>query len=246
MVWSDIFTSSTFWIVMLALAVFGYGVIRSSPLKKLPVFNNKNTFMLVALAGLLLTSGLIGSWSLGSLSQSASVAGVSVSALQVTTSFTTGAGGSIGENANVDDLIDVRMTDAQSNETSGVYEATTGILTVTRTGSLDPISCDVVASTPSYTGETASTQGNSVSYKILEETTTGDLNAYLKAGGAAATTDPKETTSLAFADGVATATLGVLLQVDEEAHDALSQYSYKDVVVDVCGKPFTFRIHRMD
>jgi len=243
MVWYDLIYSTTFWLILLGIAVLGYGIVRSTPLRKLPVFNNKRTLTIVAIAGLIFASGILGSMSFGSL---ASAADVSISDLQVTTNFAVDgvAGGSIAENSNVGDLIDARYTDAQANETSAVDEIDTGIITVTRVGSLAPTSCAVKAHYDSYASEKTPSDG--VRYSIVEQDAMGQPAIYLKSGAAATTSAPKGSTMLAFADGSATATLGVLINVDEEGHDALSTYSYRDVTVDVCGKPYVFRVWRMD
>jgi hypothetical protein len=202
--------------------------------------------MIAALIGFLVTSGgfgLFGSLGTGSLS-GATASAVYVSDMQITTTFLTDAGGTVAENQNVDDLLDIRLTDAQANETSDFYELDTGLLTVTRTGSLEPTSCQVRCIVPPVYEDESSPDGTT--YNILERDTLGKYECYLKSGGAATTSSQKEMTSLVFADGDADQTLGVALEVDEEGHDALNQYSYRDVTIDVCGAPYTMRIHKMD
>lgn len=247
MVWTDIFTNPTFYLIMAGIALFAYSMVRSTGLSKVPMFNSRRSLLIVAIGGFLITSGVFASLNLGSLSTpSGAATGVQVSDLQVTTAFTTDGAGATApaENANQDDLIDIRLTDANVTETGGEEELYTGIITVTRTGSLEPASCQVKTIMPADYADEAGDDGRR--YNILEKTTTGQWESYLNSGGAATINSPKTQTAIAFADGAATGTLGVAMEVDEEGHDALNQYSYKDVVIDICGKPFTFRFHRMD
>lgn len=236
-----------FWLVVLGLMVFVPGIIRV--VTSLPILRRVpwTTWMMVCIGALIITSGVFGGikWPTGSLTKTS---GFMITDLQETTSFATDISGSVAANANQDDLWDVRLTDAQANETSGYYELDDGVLTVTRTGDLTAMSCPVVATTSTFGSEKTPGDGNQ--YKIVEETTLGELEVYLRtcssASCASATTYPKGATSLAFDEGVSLGYVGVLIEVEESAHDQLNQYSYKDVVVDVCGKPATFRIHRMD
>lgn len=235
-----------FWLILTLIAVFGYGLIRTMPfLRRIPIINNRRTFILLAVVGLILTSGWLTDFGLGSLSPAGAWA---ISDLQVTTTFLTDAGGTATENSNQDDLMDLRFTDAQANETTDVYELDTGVITVTRAGALPADSCTVTCMVPpKYQDESAPT---GQVYSVLEESAIGESECYLMGASsatAATTSSPKETTSIPFAEGVAVGYLGVALEVDEEGHDALDQYSYKDVIVDFCGQEhYTFRIHRMD
>ncbi len=243
----DFFQSPMFWAVVTGIGLFAYGVI--APIfKRVPILNNKSAFMWIGIIGLLLTTGILGSMSIfgtGSVAQSSiGSKGFVISDIQLTTSFASSGGCTLAENSNQDDLLDIRCTDAQANETASIFEINNGILTVTRQGDLKPMSCPVVArTTKNYGSETTPGDGNT--FTILEVTTLGLLEAYLGDGANATTTSPLERTSLTFAEGDATQTLGVLLEVDEDAHDNLNQYSYRDVVLDVCGKPYTLRAHRM-
>lgn len=240
----DFLNNQALWLILIGVGVIAWSSV-SNIVKKLPFISSRSNFIMVAVAGFLVTSGIIGglgSWGTGSAG-SLSLGNFEVSDIQVTTS---GAGNcTISNNNNVDDLMDVRCTDVNVNENTGITEMNTTILTVTRTGSLEPVSCNVVASTQrGFQSEV--TPGDGSTYTILEVTTLGQLEAYVQDGAAATYNSPKESTSLTFADGVATRTLGLLMEVDEGAHDNLNQYSYRDVLVDVCGRPFTVRIHRMD
>ena len=235
----------TFWLVWLGIAVFGYGLVKSMKLDRLPILNNKKTLMWAALIGFVVTSGGFGLLDTGGTASLATVSAVQISDLQVTTAFTSDGGIVPSENTNFDDILDVRMNDANVSETAGQEEVYTGIITVTRTGSLVPTSCTVRAILPpDYEDEDGSNPG--LSRNIVEKDSLGVYEVYVQDGAAATINSPQETTALSFGDGVAARTLGVAIEVDEEGHDGLTQYNSKDVIVDVCGKPFTFRIHRMD
>lgn len=236
-----------FYVTLLGLAIFAYGTLRALT-KVLPIKLTRTAVVMIAIVGVAITSGLFGANTFGTASLTPQ-SGVQIADLQVTTSFATDGDGNVSENTNVDDLVDIRLTDAQSNESSGIYDMDDGIITIFRSGELNAMSCPVIASTPAYASEV--TPGDGSSYKIVEETSLGELEVYLNAkksgsGAAAATTSPKEKTTLEFDEGISQAHLGVLIEVDETAHDNLNKYSYRDVVVNVCGKPMTFRVHRMD
>jgi hypothetical protein len=246
--WYDFAYNSTFWLVLAAIMLFGYGLVRSL-IKRIPVLGgiNRRMWVIIAIVGFLVTSGALGT--VFGTAQTASLAGTgyTITDIQVTTAFTNESSSAtdLTENANVDDLLDVRMTDADVDETATSEEVQTGVLTVTRSGNLDPSSCPVRTVMPPDYADEAGDDGRR--YNILEKTTVGEWEAYFEVNdGGAVITDEKDHASLTFTDGASTATLGVMLEIDEEGHDALNQYSYKDVILDICGKPFTFRIHRMD
>lgn len=240
----NVFSSSTFWILMLAGTMLAWGTMKKI-VGKLPVVNNRKTMMLFSAVMLVWALGLFGTLGFGSLAASSSVA---ITDLQVTTSFATGAGGSIAEDTLVPDTVNVRMTDAQLNETTGVLEVSTGVITVTRSGDLTPASVPVTVSYSLYNSEKTPSDG--VNYAIVDRTAANEPKVYLKDGGAAATTDSKGQTQLAFGDGVAIKTLGVVIEGSEAGHDALNQYSSRPVYVTVGegagAKTFTFNLIRMD
>lgn len=170
--------------------------------------------------------------------------------LQVTTDFKRNATDTLSVDAQNKYMIPVRLTDAQSSETATHEEVDTGIITVFRNGkSLPAASCIVEASTlRNYQSEL--TPGDGTTYTITEVTTQNELEVYLEAkksgsGAAATTASPKERTVLEFDEGVSQAHLGVAIEVDEAGLDQLSQYSTRDVVVDICGAPFVFRVQAM-
>jgi len=252
MAWSWAFLNMwQFYLIVALFALFGYKALQ--PLvKKFPVLNNQPLLILISLLGLAATSGVFGTMSFGSVGGSprSSGSGVQIADLQVTTAFSGNC--TNAANNNIDDLIDVRCNATDTtfiSENSAHYETDTGIITVFRTGDLPAMSCPVVASTQEgFSSERSPGDGNK--YTIVEETTLGELEVYLNAkksgsGAAAATTSPKERTTLEFDEGASQAHLGVLIEADVDAAKQLTQYSSKDVVVDICGKPFTFRITQM-
>lgn len=220
------------------------GIIRRIPFLK-PLANRK-TLMMISIVGLLAFSGMLASMGFGSVSSQPS--GMQIVDLQVTTDFSSNC--TIAQDGSVDDLTHVRCTDAQVlDDASNVnYESGKGVITVIRTGDLEASSCQVVASTErGY--ESEKTPGDGSSYTITDITTTKELEVFLEGASSstgATKSSMKEKTSIPFAEGVDKGYLGVQIDVDESGHDQLNQYSYKDVVVNICGRPYTFRIHRMD
>jgi hypothetical protein len=247
MVWYDFIHMWQFWLVMLGIGVFLYtAVIKSTFLKKIPILNRQNTFVLLAIGGLLMSTGALssvfGNAGTGSLGGAGDM---SISDIQLTTAFLNNGSGTLSENNNVDDLLDVRLSGTTDvNESSNAFEVYAGQLSVTRIGSLKPTSCEVEAIVPPKYANEAGDDGSR--YSIVELTALGEPEVYLASGAIATSTSPKKTVALAFADGVATTTLGVAIEIDQEGHDVLNQYSYKDIVLNVCGAPYTMRIHSMD
>lgn len=242
---TGIFTNPMTYAIIFGMALLAYGALRSLT-KVFPVINkvNKAQWLMIGGFGFLILSGVLGSvaWNTGSLNGG----GIMITDLQVTTAFKSNSTGTgvVDESTGVDDLIDIRLDDTSVDETSGIDELETGIITVTRSGDLEPDSCTVRCILPQPYANEATDDGTR--YNILERTTVGEYECYLADGAAATTSSPKEKVSLSFSDGEASTTLGVHMEVDEEGHDALEKWSFKDVVVDVCGKPFIFRFHRMD
>lgn len=233
-----------FWTLWLVVALLFYTAIR--PLvKRIPIIGNKSMLILAGIIGIIVTSPILGTFGTASMNRPARVR---IADLQVTTDFSGNCTNTM--NSNDDDLLDVRCTDAQANESTAWYEVDTGIITVFRDGDLSPASCKVKVTTDEgYSSER--TPGDGTAYTVVEENTLGELEVYLEAkksgsGAAASSSSPKEQTVLEFDEGISQAHLGVVLDTDEGGHDALNQYSYKDVVINICGKPFTMRVHRMD
>jgi hypothetical protein len=244
MVWYSIIYSPWTWGILLAVYVLAYGMVRSTGLSKLPLFGNKNLMIIVAIVGLLFTMGFLGSIVGGTVGASSSFG---ITRLDVTQAFTTGAGGTIAVDSNTPNLINVRLTDAQSNETTGINEVNgTGIITVTRSGDLKAASVPITCTSTDYFKNEVTGQTSASAYSILEKNNLGLKACYIKIGGVATSSDVRESNTLAFAEGVSTGTFGVMMDVDEESHDALTQYSYRDVTVNVGEQKYTFRIWRMD
>ena len=247
MVWTDIFGQWQFYALLVALGTVFSAFASRMGLFKLPILS-KQALLYVGVVGLVITTGIFGSviMSTGTASLGDAPAGFYISDLQVTTAFTSdNAGiGNVTESSGVQDHLDVRLLDAAVSETGGEEEVYTGILTVTRTGAGEPYSCVVQAELPADYGDEAGDDGRR--YNIVEKTTTGEWEVYLNDGGAAVITSPKDHTTLSFDDGESQTTLGIAVEVDEEGHDALNQYSSKNIVVNICGRPFTIEIHRMD
>jgi len=238
-------TNWPFYAIILLATVFAYGLVRKVT-RRIPIINRKRTLIIACILGIILTSGILGTFGFGALTDSGG-AGWSISELQVTTAFTNASSADdISENSQVDDMIDARFVDAEVHEAAGAYEVN-GTILVTRTGKLPADSCNVrCVIPPKFEDESAPT---GTTYPILEETSKGEYECYLATSSStvgATTSSPKEKASLAFAEGVSTGYVGIMLEVEETGHDALDQYSYKDVIVNVCGKPFVIRIHRMD
>jgi hypothetical protein len=250
MVWYSIFLSYWFYLVMFLIAMFSYSIIRATPLKKLPIFSNRKSLMIAAVVGFLLTSGIASSLGFGSASLgTGSTSGYQIIDVQETTTFASvGSGANCTLTENIPgQLYDVRCTDAQVLETAGELEVSTGVFTIRRTGELDAVSVPVSCSVPAKFEDESAPDGTV--YNILEADSNGIYECYVAGGSssaAATTSSQKMTASLPFAEGVDTAYLGVVLEVDEEGHDALDQYSYKDVGINFGGKIVTFRVHRMD
>ncbi|MEO5350528.1 MAG: energy-coupling factor transporter transmembrane protein EcfT [Magnetococcus sp. YQC-3] len=247
--WMSIFGNPWFYGILLALTLFAYGVIRSSPLGKLPLIRSRKMLMWVGIIGLAFTLGLFGSvGSFGTGSFSSGVTASSISGLQVTTAFVSNnSAANAVENGNYDDVLDIRLNDAQVGETAGEYELAGGVIKVTRSGDTSAWSCPVRCQIPADFVDEGTGVGPARS--ILEVNGKGEHECYLNGASTstnATTSSAKEITSLPFAEGIDTAYLGVALEVDEEAHDYLDQYNSKPIVVDVCGVPYTFNVYRMD
>lgn len=244
----ELINNPWFWGAVFFAAWSGLYVVVKALFRGVPLVGrllNRGTLMLVGAIGVVVTAGLLGGFGTGSLDRvSGMPGGFKVSDLQVTTAFTSDAGPAPAENANIDDLIDWYAYDTNVTETAASEEIYTGVITVTRAGELDPYSCKVSAILPQSYADEAGDDGRR--YNIIEKTTTGYYEVYLADGAAATINSPKQSTMLSFSDGEAATTLGVVMEVDEEGHDALNANSHKDVILNVCGKPFTFRIHRED
>jgi hypothetical protein len=236
-----------------ALGVMGVTGIGYKFFRKLPVVGglfNMTTLTYVAVIGILISTGIAAN--IMGESESGSLTGGSsyISDLQITTAFLfdgkSNGGQVVEEDPNIDDLVHARMYTGNVSETAGIVEIETGIITVTRSGDLpaDSVMVSCAPSIVNYQNDNGSNAGNT--YNILEETAKGEFEVYLNDGGAATTSSSKEQTSLAFDEGVATATLGVAMEVDSDGFMALNQYNTRDVVCRIGNAAMTFRIQKLN
>ena len=79
-----IFSSPTFWLILGVLTLVAWGSMKTL-LRKVPIVNNQKTLLLIAVAGLAITTGFVGSLGLGSIGTSSNApANFVVSDLQLT------------------------------------------------------------------------------------------------------------------------------------------------------------------
>lgn len=238
---TSFFSSPIFWIVLIALGTtFGYRLVRSIPLvKRIP----KKVFFWSGIIGVVITLGIFGSISglfgTGSLGSS----GVHIAQVQTTTAFVVDNAVADVADSGVDDT---RMSDFYLNDTQTASDPviSSGIFAVTRDGTLNPTSCRVSINKPPKYVISDTTYG-----LLVEDSSTGVLTSYVMAAAtssAADTADPKATSMLPFAEGVSVGYVSFYITLDETGMDPLAKYDYKDVNVDMCGYPYTFRIHKLD
>ena len=170
-----------------------------------------------------------------------------VTSVDITTSFATdgpNSGCTIEESTTVDNLFYVKCTDAQTNETGGINELDTGIFTLTRSGAAAAV-CDVTATVNPYLSPSDNT--DTKTYRIAERNNIGQLFGIRLAEGAAATNiSTMEKIRIGFAEGAATETVGLCLNIDEESVDELNIYDTADIVIDFCGLKYTIRYMDLD
>lgn len=246
MVWTDIFMNPWLWLILAGGALLGINLLRMVGANRLPIigrFTRRRPLIIVSAVMLLVITGTLSHLGFGTASVATS--GVVVSDLQVTTDFEQNA----TEHSTIDDLIDFRYADADVSADTH-FPIRTGAIAVTRSGDLPAESCQVRAIPPARYEDEDGVTSPGVTRNILVENAMGTYTVHVATGSAsstnATTSDPKETNTLAFAEGVAKGYVSVYAAVDEEGHDGLNQYSYKDILLDICGKPFTLRVHRMD
>lgn len=230
-----------FWVVLIGFGTIFYGVYRGL-FRRIPFFRtlNRGTLFMIGIIGMLVVSGIFGSFSMGTLTKTEK--GSYITDFQVTTATVSDCT-SYAESTTMDDVIELKCTDAQAtDEDLGVFNTT--IITVTRSGDLDAESFPVRIVTEPYQSKT--TPGAGTEYTIIDQNAKGELLAYVEptASTSATSTSPKEYTQLAFDEGVATATLGVSFSIDETAHDNLNSYDVVPVYLWVGDKVFTLNVHR--
>ena len=237
---TGILMNPVLYLVLLAMAVSGVGM---RYLRRVNL--NKSRIYLIAVIGLLFAWGIVSLSTFGIGSTAFSASSIDISRIQTTTAF------HVDNDTTGVDLADVgvddtRMSDFYIDEPTAnadpIIEA--GIFQVTREGKLDANSCPVsVIKPPRY-------DISDTTYHIVnEDADTGVMTAYVRAtsdSGVATTSHPKETSSLPFAEGVSVGYVSFLIEIDETGFDPLSQYDKKDINVDICGYPYTFRLHKSD
>lgn len=236
-------SSSTTWIVLAVLTIFAYGVIKATPLKKLP----KKTLLLVSIVGILLTTGIFSGFYMGSGSLNR---GASVNKLQVTTDFVINTTTTL-TGTNKHRLLDIRGAEAWI-DTGTENDIKTGVIQVTRNrdskGLLPATSIDISCQTPPDFEHESSPDGTR--YHLVERDNNGVEAIYISTAAssvsAADTSDSQETGSLAFLEGVAVGEVSLLISLEDAGYDVLDQYSYKDITCRIGSAPFTFRVHHMD
>jgi len=239
-----ILKSPLFYGGVLVLTLFSYATIRRFT-RRIPFLKQKKMLMLVAGIGLASTLGLLASLGFGSTGSM--TPGVwAISEVQITGLDDTN-GGTVAVDGSNPYLINVRQTDAQANETALNYEVNQSTFTIQRTGELVADSCRVCISSAEYIKNEVTGQDGTNPYNILEKDVAGRYKTYLNdASTAPTTTDSQGCANVAFAEGVASETFTMIVNVDEESHDALLQYSSRDATLDICGFPVVLSFRRMD
>ena len=212
------------------------------------ILPNKRIAVFVFAAAGLLVSGILASF-LGGLGGAPTGAAVGTAGLQIASvdykagSTWDSSNVSIGEDTVRKNTAYIRSNDAGVDETSGKLEFD-GNLTVVRADSSKAGSCKVTASVTAFKSPSDPSDVNS--YKIVEETSAGELEVYL-AENQATTSSQKQEFYLDFGEGVSTKTLGVVCEIDEQASDELNKYDTKNIVLTFCdGYKYTFEYMELD
>lgn len=242
--WYDIFGNWWFWVLFGLLAYMGV-FRRINILRRLPILNNRRHALIVAVIGVVLTTGWLGSVWTGSLTPAGQLSDIQISQIHTTTAYVVGntTATSIVTDSGIDDtkMSDFYVTEGQVNGNAFVE---LGVFQVIRSGNLDADSCQVeVIKPPRY-------DIDDTTYKLVnEDSNTGIMDAYVYTGSSSAAAngdEPKEKNMLFFDEGVAVGYVAFNISLDETGIDPLTQYDYKDIHVDICGYPYTFRVHKSD
>ena len=225
--------------VIVAFLILGIG---NTFFRKLPV--TKNQLMIIALIGLFITSFGLDALGMGAVGINGGYdTGWSVTGLQTTTAYAVSS-----QVADVSDTgtDDTRKSVFYVNETQLSSNAVLddGIMLITRSGELTAGSCDVRVIKPAQ----YSIANNDYDL-LVQDQDTEVMQVYVRAestSAVATASNPKEGTPLAFAEGVKTGYVSINATIDEEAIDALTQYTSKSFVLDVCGYPYTFQFVKQD
>lgn len=238
-----------FWYVLAVLTFLG--VIYKLPvIGKLfsqitaPVGGRKNAWIVLVLVGLWVGGVFAGLFTAtAGTASTAAIAGLPVQIARMDLrSATSDAGCTVGEDSIRENLAFLRCTDAQANETAGI-EDFQGEFLVTRKSSEKAGSLKVEATVTEFKSPSSTSDPNI--YKIVEETSAGELEVYLKSGANATTSDSKELTYIDFAEGDSEITFGVTVEIDEEASDELNIYDTKNIVLNFADG-FKYVIEYMD
>lgn len=133
-----------------------------------------------------------------------------------------------------------RCGDADTNETSGIYEYQ-GNFTIIRTSNIDE---DAIVNVKCWSEDflSPSDSSDANTYNILQKNTQRELTCYL-ADDLATSTSRRGKFALAFSEGETTELLGVTLDLDETSQDELNDKDIVNVYVqfsDADGNILTF------
>ena len=133
-----------------------------------------------------------------------------------------------------------RCGDADTNETSGIYEYQ-GNFTIIRTSNIDE---DAIVNVKCWSEDflSPSDSSDASTYNILQKNTQRELTCYL-ADDLATSTSRRGKFALAFSEGETTELLGVTLDLDETSQDELNDKDIVNVYVqfsDADGNILTF------
>lgn len=225
-----------FWLIWSLVVVFAWGFV-GKYMKKVKI--SKGFALTIGLVALFLSAGGTALLGMGSIGSSASAS--TVTQLQTTAAYTiaNSTTASVSTDSGTDDTrMSVFYLD--TGDINGDANITTGIFKVRRLGNLDPASCEVQVFKP------ARYEISDTTYHLVnEDASTGVMDAWVHTAattGAATEADPKGSNSLAFADGVDSGFVSFKISLDETGIDPMTQYDSKDINVNICGYPYTFRI----
>ena len=229
------------YVVLIGMAISGIGM---RTLKKVNL--NKNKIYVISAIGLLFAFGIVSLAMLGIGGTGSLIggSGVIIDRIQTTTAYTLDndtTGVNVADSGTDDTRQSIFYLTEPTANGDALIEA--GIFTVTRKGDLIPASCEVRVIKP------ASYDIADTTYRIVtQDVDTGVMNAYVSTdtNAVATTSDPKETSQLAFAEGVATGYVSFLIEIDETGVDPMTQYAEKHIQTSICGYPYTFTIVKAD
>lgn len=229
-----IFNNVWTWVILAGLVAFT-GIFRTIT-RRIPLRRTHIALILLAI-GVFGVGGGMGFFDnvASYAAQDSKYAPTDITDVRVTTAFATAdTNCSTGEDPSVNYKSYLRC-DGETG--ASTQELGTGIFTVYRVGSRAE-TCPVTCTSPSFSSETDSS--DTTSYKIVDENTKGELKCYVNNGGAASTSSPKGKTVLGFTEGAASATLGLVVDVDREGMQNLQNYSSVPINLDICGFNYVY------